>query len=154
MKADFAEMDLRQWGRVLGEHGDGPDEIPESDRTRNHALVRAAQFPPGTVSGRSARAMSQLRGSPSWGFEPISCTETRTHRISTPDDVPLTVRRVQLAFERLHSYAPELARVLLVQYHRRGTQIEKAEDLGLPYRRYKERLQGARAGIWLILSDM
>lgn len=151
---DELEDRLRQWGRVLGEHGDGPDEIPEADRTRRHSLVQAQQFPPGPASGRSARAMAGLRGSPSWGFAPVVCTETRTHRISTPEDLPLEVRRVQSAFERLHDYAPELAVVLLAQYHRRGTQFDKAEDMGLHYRRYKERLSGARAGMLIILSDM
>jgi hypothetical protein len=97
--------------------------------------------------------MSRLRQSPTWGFEPVVCTETRTHRISTPEDLPLEVRQVQKAFERLHDYAPELARVLLANYHRLGPQSDKADDLGLPYRRYKDRLKGARAGMFLLLSE-
>ncbi len=151
---DPFEASLQLWGRLLGDHGDGPDAIPDADKTRNHALVRAAQFPPGSASGRSARAMSDLRGSPSWGFEPVVCTETRTYRISTPEDLPLEVRQVQTAFERLLAFAPELASVLLTNYHRRGPQSNKAEDMGLPYRRYKDRLRGARAGMLIFLSDL
>ncbi len=148
------EASLQLWGRLLGEHGDGPDGIPRADQTRYHALVRAADFPPGSASGRSARSMSRLRQSPTWGFEPVVCTETRTHRISTPEDLPLEVRQVQKAFERLNDYAPELARVLLANYHRRGPQADKAEDLGIPLRRYKDRLRGGRAGMMIFLSDM
>jgi hypothetical protein len=150
---DELEARLRLWGRVLGEHGDGNgDDIPDADRTRNHALVRAAQFPPGNVSGRAARAMSKLRHSPSWGFAPVVCSETRTHRISVPEDTPQDVVRVQSAYERLLGYSPPLALVLLAQYHTHGAQSEKAEMLGIPYRTYQRRLSDARGSIFILLS--
>jgi DNA-directed RNA polymerase specialized sigma24 family protein len=96
--------------------------------------------------------MSKLRHSPSWGFAPVVCTESRTHRISVPEDTPQDVVRVQSAYERLLGYSPPLALVLLAQYHTHGAQSEKAEILGIRVNRYRERLSGARAAMLILLS--
>jgi hypothetical protein len=150
--SDELEARLRRWGHCLGEHAGSGDDIPEADRTRNHALVRAAQFPPGNVAGRAAKSMCKVRGVPSWGFAPAVCTETRTHRISTPEDTPPDVVRVQSAYERLLGYSQPLALVLLAQYQTHGAQSEKAEGLGISYRTYKRRLADARGSMYLLLN--
>lgn len=149
---DTLEARLRRWGHCLGEHTGSGDDIPEADRTRNHALVRAAQFPPGNVAGRSARAMAKIRGVPSWGFAPAVCTETRTHRLSMPEDTPKDVQQVQAAYLRLHGYSEPLARVLLAQYQTQGAQREKAEIMGITYRTYQRRLADAKGSMFILLS--
>ncbi len=142
------EILLRKWGWAFGERppkewaeGDGPSYAVSP-------IARAMEFAPGRngkgTVGRSASAMSKLRGTPAFGFDPVVCTETRSKRIATPDDIPADIQRVQTAALALHAVDPVRGRVLRTEYCRLGSQHDKAERLGLKIRRYRDELAHAR----------
>jgi hypothetical protein len=155
--SDDLEKMLRAWGHYYGEkkprEWDESGEDPSS-LTRSHPISRAMEFSGGeaTVSGRSARGMRKLRGTPTWGFDPILCRETRTHRIAVPDDIPPHVARVQTFALELYRIDTLRGSVLRWEYCKRGAQAEKAAALtaiGLAcgLRVYRESLSFARGWI-------
>lgn len=151
---DPLEAMLRLWGRYYGERA--PTEWDESgddpaSLTANHPIARAMEFAGGdeTVPQRSAFAMRRVRKVPTWGFDPVVCTETRSRRIATPEDMPRVVQRVQAAALELYRIDTMRGTVLRFEYCKRGRQIEKAAALavvGLPtgLRIYRESLSFAR----------
>lgn len=153
MKTPDLETLLRAWGRYYGERApkewdEGEDE---SQLTISHPLARAMEFAGGhePISLRAARGMRKIRGTPTWGFDPVACAETRTHRISTPDDVPPTVQRVQRAALELYRMDTMRGTVLRFEYCKRGRQADKCgalSALGFPMglRMYREALANAK----------
>jgi hypothetical protein len=153
MKPTLEDM-LRAWGHFYGEGK--PKEWDEaaddpSAMTISHPIARAMDFAGGdeSPSGRSARAMKRIRKSPTWGFDPVVCTETRSFRIATNDDIPQIVQRVQRAALELYRIDTMRGTVLRFEYCKRGRQIEKAAmmatvGLSCGVRQYRESLQFAK----------
>ncbi len=154
MTPEQLEDALRAWGYYMGQRppSDDIDDMPDHDRTPTHALVLMAQFPPGKAGHRSAKAMARYRGTPSWGFDPMVCHATRSHKISMPEDTPPIVRVVQSAYLQLFGESEALAIVLLTHYQTRGTKAEKAKSLGLRFNDYNHGLSEARAMVYLLLN--
>lgn len=152
---DELEAMLRLWGRYYGERPPPEwDELEPADATASHPIARAMEFAGGDNSpaSRSARAMSKLRKTPTWGFDPVVCTETRTRRIATPEDMPPVVQRVQRAALDLYRLDTLGGTVLRFEYCKRGPQVEKAALLatvGFPVgvRVYRENLAFAKGWI-------
>lgn len=150
---DPLEAMLLLWGRYYGERKpDEWDEGAEASLTDNHPIARAMEFAGGdeSIPQRSARGMAKLRGVPTWGFDPVVCTETRSKRISTPDDMPVVVQRVQSAALDLYRLDELRGIVLRFHYCTRGTQFEKAARVSdvfsktIGIRTYRESLSFAR----------
>jgi hypothetical protein len=154
MTPDQLEAALRAWGRFYGERpppewGDEPEPQPLGAGV--HPIARAMEFAGGRDKpvGRAASSMARVRGTPSWGFDPVACSETRTHRISTPDDVPPIVRLVEAAAMTLYRQDTLTGTILRWEYCKRGKQIEKAAmlvtvGLNAGVRVYREKLAYAK----------
>jgi len=157
MTPEQLEHLLRRWGWANSERPPcDADEISLADATPCHPLVRAAQFPPGegVMSGRASKSMARLRGVPDWGFQPTVCTEDRTYRISTPDDTPPEIQRVQRASLELQTADPLRGLCLRVNYCTCGSHWEKAQAVSLKYgkpvklKRYRDEVAFAR--VWMM----
>lgn len=150
MKPTLDEL-LRAWGHFYGQRPppEWDESLGEPAPTGTHPIARAMEFAGGDESPsiRSAGAMRKIRHVPTWGFDPLVCTETRSHRISTPDDIPVMVQRMQRTWLELCKANQFLGTVLLYEYCMRGTQGYKAEELDIGTRVYRESL--ARALGWM-----
>lgn len=145
---------LRKWGHYYGERAPKEwDEAgeDESQLTGSHPIARAMEFSGGDGHslGRHARGMAKLRGTPTWGFDPVTCSETRSRRISVPEDVPRDVQLVQSAALELYRFDTLRGTVLRFEYCKRGSQSEKTAmlvtaGLSVSLRVYRESLSYAR----------
>lgn len=158
LTVDEVEKMLRNWGWFFGvrpARDDGDDYICPTLGSGQHPIATAMEFAGGTdrPAGRSARAMAKVRGTPTWGFAPAVCTETRSHRTSTPDDVPVTAQRVQRASLELQSIDPLRGLCLRTNYCTLGSHFEKAAAVSatlgelVTLRTYRHELALAR--VWM-----
>jgi hypothetical protein len=158
-QADWLESALKSWGRVYGQRAPSEDELTGNPfaflGTGKHPIATAMEFAGGEDApvGRSARAMVKIRHVPSWGFEPMVCTETRSHRIATSDDIPLAAQRVQRAVLALYAVDPALANVLRIRYCERGRTRDKASELGVRFSRFMALLAAAKQWIGWKLAE-
>lgn len=158
-RGDKLEAMLRAWGHFYGERRpkewDEAAEVGEANLTASHPIARAMEYAGGQAvsRARSAWGMKKIRGGvPLWGFDPVKGKDTRSFRVSTPDDVPREIQRIQTIW--LELYRADTLRAMIVQteYCRRGTQGEKAamlkaQGFAVGLRVYRENLAFARGWI-------
>lgn len=159
MTADQLERALRDWGHWYGERRQAEWQEGEEDVLIGgsvHPIARAMEFAGGSgiPVGRAAASMARLRNTPAWGFDPLVCTETRSHRISTADDIPQNAQKVQSAVLILYKIEPLRSTCLRLNYCTFGSHHHKAqmasEMSGLPIKlkRFRDELLLAR--IWMM----
>lgn len=148
--ADPLEVLLRGWGAWHQRNRPvviDREYIARADATRSHAIARVSPGRRKTKPVSQRRGGHELRritGQPLWATEPMRCVETRTRAVATPHDIPDHVRRVDSAELYLRTVDLEFAAVIRIEYCEDGTQEEKARELGLEVRRYRDRLLAAR----------
>lgn len=154
MDTDLLETALRLWGRYYGERrsdyeDDGTPVAVLPGGPGIHPIARAMETAGGgdLALGRSGAALRKLTGQKAWATDPMPATETRSHRISQPADIPLAARQVEAAVMDLQVCEPLPGRVLRVQYCRLGEQELKARLVAIPLRRYRDELRLAR--VWM-----
>lgn len=160
MEGDVLKAALRLWGRYYGERRSDYDDdgllIGDTALAPPHPIARAMEFAGGgnVAVGRSGARLRRLAGQRAWATDPMPSTETRSHRMSQPDDIPKLARTVEAAALDLQfrEYLP--GRVLRVQYCRLGDQVFKAGIVEIPLRRYLDELRYAKAWISGRLSYM
>lgn len=136
-----------RWGWALGEQRPTEQDDPDyGTPTRSHPLMRAMQFPGVVEAGaRAGQAMRKLTGAKAWATDPIRCKETRSYKLSTPDDLPSDILLVQKAYEALLDYNKIDALCFQARYCSRAlTGKERAEKVGVPFRKYETGLHSAR----------
>lgn len=143
MTPEAMEDLFRRWGWEFGEQRPTERDDPTyGTPTHSHPLVRAMQFPGVVEAGkRAGAAYRKITGAPAWSTDPIRCKETRSFKISLPDDTPREIQLVQTAWLGLWDYEELDARVFQAQYCWRAmTRAEKSAVLGLHVKRYDVRL--------------
>lgn len=148
MTKDDCEDLLRKWGRAYGQPRPGEwDE--DASPTGDSPLARAIEFAPGKRNRRIDAAYKRRArpGERSWSRDPIPCVESR-HVVGSPalgaTDRDPEVTLVQSAWMSLLRSDPQLAQAIRTEYQVRGTQADKAAQLGIGRGQYREAVAEAR----------
>lgn len=136
---------LRLWGHYYGEHK--PREWDEDRSFGPHPIATAMEYAGGEceVARHRSRDVRRMRGVPTWGYDPVSAHETRSRRVSTSDDIPPFVQRVQNEAVALHRIDTLRGTVLRMEFCTRGPQADKAAQMvrfgmSISLRQYREAL--------------
>lgn len=155
MTPDELEDLLMDWGGYFRQSGTPAEE---RSLTGDSPLARFGRPPKrkGVKIGRTGIGRRRLmakgtpyRVLPAWAADPVSGTETRSHRTGHDDPrETAAIMRVQAAWLSLYRVSEAQANVLRCQYQVRGDRIDRAGKAGVSARSYRDHLKSAK--VWVM----